>query len=247
MKNYLLNTIAFNDYLQQGISQVQLVEKTAQLGFDTIEIRNEFLQNPQSELSMIAQKAQILGLKTSYSVNDVLITSEGINPKLMGYIAEMKLLKAKKLKLNIGAFQSFDFKNWLSALVKLLDGSFELVVENNQTFSESNLALTCEFFEIIKQAQVNITYCFDIANWYWLEVTPSQAAKKLTKQTTYLHLKNVVNTKSGPTTVSLFDTKGEIDVLDLLKQFPNVNDYGLEYFASMTTLQEDLKKLKENN
>lgn len=245
MKNYLLNTIAFNDSLQQGVSQAQLVEKVARLGFETIEIRNEFLQDPQSELPMIAQKAQAIELKTSYSVNDVLFTDKGLNPQLPKYIAEMKLLNAKRLKLNIGKFQRISTDIWLTALVKLLDDTFELVVENNQTFSESNLALTCEFFEIIQREKLKITYCFDIANWYWLETTPMQAAEKLASLTTYLHLKNVVRTQDGLTTVSLFE--GEIDVLALLKQFPHVTNYGLEYFASPTTLQSDLKKIKEND
>ena len=43
MSTYVLNTIAFKNDLDNGVSQSKLVEKVEQLGFDAIEIRNEFL------------------------------------------------------------------------------------------------------------------------------------------------------------------------------------------------------------
>ncbi|MCQ5068856.1 phosphosulfolactate synthase, partial [Faecalibacillus intestinalis] len=164
MSTYVLNTIAFKKDLDNGVSQSRLVEKVKQLGFDAIEIRNEFLNGSKNERLAIAKEAQKLGLEVFYSVNDVLVTGDHLNNKALDYVTEMKELNSSHLKLNIGSLSDISKEELLKGLAAILDGQFEIAVENNQTLADSSLAITKKFFEIIQDAGIkDIHYCFDIA------------------------------------------------------------------------------------
>ncbi len=91
MSTYVLNTIAFKKDLDNGVSQSRLVEKVKQLGFDAIEIRNEFLNGSKNERLAIAKETQKLGLEVFYSVNDVLVTGDHLNNKALDYVTDMKI------------------------------------------------------------------------------------------------------------------------------------------------------------
>lgn len=244
MSTYVLNTIAFKKDLDNGVSQSRLVEKVKQLGFDAIEIRNEFLNGSKNERLAIAKEAQKLGLEVFYSVNDVLVTGDHLNNKALDYVTEMRELNSSHLKLNIGSLSDISKEELLKGLAAILDGQFEIAVENNQTLADSSLAITKKFFEIIQDAGIkDVHYCFDIANWIWLDTDVDQAADDLKQFTTYLHLKNAVRDQGELKTVPLED--GDLNWRALIKKFPFAHDFGLEYAGDAETIANELGLVKE--
>lgn len=244
MSTYVLNTIAFKKDLDNGVSQSRLVEKVKQLGFDAIEIRNEFLNGSKNERLAIAKEAQKLGLEVFYSVNDVLVTGDHLNNKALDYVTEMKELNSSHLKLNIGSLSDISKNELIEGLKSVLDGQFEINVENNQTLADSSLAVTKKFFEIIQDTDIqDIHYCFDIANWIWMGIDVEQVAEELKQVTTYLHLKNAAKVQDELTTVPLED--GDLDWRSLVKEFTNAKVFGLEYAGEPQTIANELKLVKE--
>ena len=92
LNHYILNTIAFKDQLDEGVSQADLVSKAKNSGFNFVEIRNEFLDGSTAELEKIKQAADSVAIGVYYSVNDPLIKKGQVNPDIDRYISEMKAL-----------------------------------------------------------------------------------------------------------------------------------------------------------
>lgn len=237
MNNYILNTIAFADDLKKGVSQKDLIGRVKKIGFDDVEIRNEFLQD--GELKQIREQALKYDISIYYSVNDVLIKNGKLNQRTFQYIKEMRDLGSSHLKMNVGDVEKFsgDFD---ASFLALLDSSFELNVENNQTVAESKLENIINFFEIINKNKVNIGFCFDTANWFWTGDDPITAANQLKNVTKYVHLKNV--SSNGQNEVVTLD-KGRIDWKKIVSLF-NANEYGFEYSATDSELRTDLTSVK---
>lgn len=243
MTAFILNTIAFKDLLDTGINQAELVTRVKDMGFNAIEIRNEYLTGELDELHQIAENAMAANLDVYYSINDILVVGSEINPKIDRYYQEMKALNSRHLKMNIGDLSALKFDLFVKRLTDLMDGSFELTLENNQTLSDSSLDTTRAFFQIISNTSLkDIHYCFDIANWKWLDAEPVEAAKALAPVTTYLHLKNMKKIDGRLEVTSL--EEGEIDWLELLGEFTGINSMGLEYFGDPATIKQDLQRLK---
>lgn len=245
MSHYILNTIAFKDKLDEGVSQADLVAKAKNLGFNFVEIRNEFLNGTNAELEQIKDKANDAGIGIYYSVNDALVKNGQVNPDIDRYIREMQTLGSKHLKMNVGnvADISSTFVDDLSKKLST-NGEFEFNVENNQTLEDSRLDNIVRFFKLVDQFKLPIGFCFDTANWYWTESEPDTAAEKLASVTKYLHLKNKAGSGSNKSAVSL--DKGEIDIKSLISKF-NVEEYGFEYFAPSAEIEHDLDEIKALN
>lgn len=241
---YILNTIGFKDQLDQGVSQKDLVPSVKEMGFDVIEVRNEFLTGDESELVDICKAANESGLDVFYSVNDVLINDDGLNPLLDKYVNEMQILGSDHLKMNIGRLSQVDDQALNDRLFNLLDGSFQLKVENNQTIQDSGLELTKKFLDKMASFQLSdVSYCFDIANWAWLDASPADAADVLAPYTTYLHMKNYQNSQEQLSVTSL--EEGELNWRQLIQKFDDISEVGLEYAGDVSTIKQDLKLLKQ--
>lgn len=242
MNNYILNTIAFNDQLDAGVPQAELVAKAKDMGFNHIEIRNEFLNGGMPELQTIKENAESVGIGIYYSVNDPLIKDRGLNPDFKRYLKEMEALGSTHLKMNVGNMGDVssdlpkDIFNELSGV-----SGFEFNVENNQTLEESRLENIVQFFDLVRTNQLPIGFCFDTANWYWTESDPITAAGKLSSVTKYLHLKNMTEIDGNRSATSL--DKGSIDIQSLITQF-NVTEYGFEYAAPISEIEHDLDEVK---
>ncbi|MCP0887480.1 hypothetical protein LB941_09035 [Ligilactobacillus sp. WILCCON 0076] len=238
---FILNTIAFKDCLDSGTSQAELVESVASLGFDAIEIRNEFLSGDPSELSKIAFNAQKAHLNVYYSINDTLFSSGKLNQNLPRYIEELKLLGSKHLKINIGSLPSsskFNLKNELAPYIN----DIEINVENNQSYADSNLNTTTTFLKLVENEKIqNVNYCFDIANWKWLDTSVYDAITSLKDVTNYLHLKNVTDDLQ---VTSL--EQGNLDWRKILTKFntEKITKVALEYANDQEHLASDLQLLQ---
>lgn len=241
---YILNTIGFKDQLDQGVSQKDFVSSVKEMGFDAIEVRNEFLSGDEAELVAIKEAADKNQLDVFYSVNDVLVTGNALNPKLDKYIEEMQVLGSDRLKMNIGSLSAIDDETLKDGLSKALDGSFELKVENNQTIEDSGLELTKSFLKKMRDFKfADVSYCFDIANWAWLDASSEEAADVLADDTTYLHMKNFKGYEGQLSVTSL--EAGELDWRQLIQKFDRVSEVGLEYAGDDSTIEQDLELLKQ--
>lgn len=241
MVEYVLNTIAFKDFLEKGGTQAELIDQTADAGFDAIEIRDEYLEGNDSELEDIKFAAQRKNIDVFYSVNDVIMDGNRVNEsKLQGYIKKCRLLGASRLKMNMGIY-SGKFLN-MSAVIKML-GGIQMFIENNQTVSESNLADTCSFMKTLRKETKQISYCFDVANWIWLHENVDKAAENLKFATNYLHLKNVIETNGEYVVTSL--NNGLLNCKRLIRKFSDIAYVGFEYPASLEVLERELAIVKE--
>ncbi|MCH3922089.1 sugar phosphate isomerase/epimerase family protein [Limosilactobacillus sp.] len=244
MSTFILNTIAFKKELDNGVSQSNFVSATHELGFDAIEIRQEYLHGNEEELTEINKLANQNGLQVYLSVNDDLLVNDSFNPKFADYLHMLKSLGSNHLKMNIGPLDKANTELIKSKLIDLLPSNCVLTLENNQTLEDSNFENTVKFFQLLNTTDVeNIHYCFDIANWSWLDASAEKAAKALSPVTTYLHLKNV-NNENGHLTVTSLD-EGKLDWCQLIGLFSNVQEFGLEYSADLKTLSKDLGTLKQ--
>lgn len=244
MSTFILNTIAFKKDLDNEVSQADFVLPTHKLGFDAIEIRQEYLHGNEEELTKINSLANQNGLQVYLSVNDDLLVNNSFNPKLADYLHMLDALGSNHLKMNIGPLNKANTKLIKTKLIDLLPSNCFLTLENNQTLEDSNLENTVKFFQLLNTTGVkNIHYCFDIANWSWLDASAEEAAKALSQVTTYLHLKNVGN-ENGHLTVTSLD-EGELNWRRLISLFSNIQEFGFEYSADLETLSKDLGTLKQ--
>lgn len=239
MANFIINTAGFKKPDDSTLDQKAVISKACELGFSAIEIRNELLNGTEKELINIASEAKRIGIQVYYSVGAVLFRDNALNSDLKRYLTQMRMLGSNHLKMNLGQFKK-NQNHLIDELNSYLDGTFELSIENNQTSIESNLSETIDFFKQIKNS--NVYYCFDLANWEWLDSSVDEATKALESMTKYLHLKNVteVNGKKVVTTLE----KGNLDWQKLVKTFKQVDQYGFEYYADENTLKSELELLK---
>lgn len=240
MCSYVINTIAFKDKLKKGISQADIIEESKKMGFDVIEVRSEFLNGRPEELERIKKVSERKNIGVFYSVNDVLYKNGQLNSKLPHYVKQMHQMGASNIKLNLGKCGYLNS----AGLVRLLDGTFSLKIENNQTLAESDLVATQRFFRLIEGAAIpHISYCFDIANWSWLSATANEAAVALANVTDYVHLKNeMLIDRRRQVTDSL--EKGDLDWRSLIKLLPMARYLGFEYASTPEVIAEDLEQVK---
>ena len=242
LKNkFIVNTAAFKKESSSKLDQAAQIHQAKELGFAAIEIRNELLDGSLEELERISQQAQAEQLEVYFSVGDVLFKDQHLNPAFEQYLEQMRNLGAQYLKMNLGNF-SHSNASAGAQLNDYLDGSFHLYLENNQTPNESDLQKTIAFFQ--QNTCSDISYCFDIANWEWLQADVYEAAKQLAPVTDYLHLKNFVYDNSKKKVTSL--EKGILDWRRIIKIFTQVNQFGFEYYAEPTILQSDLELVQQS-
>ncbi|HAT55271.1 MAG TPA: hypothetical protein DCW31_08570, partial [Lactobacillus sp.] len=187
MRTYVINAIAFDEELKKDVQQANFIGKAKTMGFDAFEIRSEFLSADPAELDEIKQIADKEQMSIFYSVNDLLYRNGQLNVNLNKYIRQMHRMGSTNIKLNLGKLSFLDS----NGLADLLDGSFTLRIENNQTVSESDLDTLTRFFKLLEGAAIpHVRFCFDIANWSWLAATANEAVSALKDDTDYVHLKN---------------------------------------------------------
>lgn len=243
-KQLVLNTITMKEQLDQGISQVELLSLIYDLGIRTVEIRREFIRNSEQELKELKKRANSLGITLFYSVNDEVVKKNQVNQKLAQYVHELKIMGGKAIKFNVGNFSNFQ-GDLAKELAPLLDLSYSFTVENNQVLTHSNLQNIVKFFSSAKESALPITFVFDVANWYWLNENPLEAAGLLDDVTHYIHLKNYLIADNELVTVPLLE--GEMDWADIVSHLHHVNYIGLEYPATIEEITTVKLLLSGNN
>ena len=225
----ILNTWIFEKDVKQGTNQAQLVSRVKALGADGIEVRREYFKDLDRELAQVGQTAKEAGLIVNYSVPDVVFSEDGsINPKLVNYFEEGKILGISKIKFNTGHFDKFD-GDLRSAFSELPLDQIEMNVENDQTILSGKVAPIKTFLEAAHEAGYpGIGYVYDLGNWAFIHGDAIASADALRESTNYIHLKNTINVNGELSTSDDLD-EGVYDWRDILTHLPHEVSFALEY------------------
>jgi len=183
-----------HDRLKELGGQQAVVPIVAAAGADGIEIRRELFSEAElQQLSTLGETISDAGLTTFYSVPEALFTEEGtLNPNLARHLGEAEQLNARLIKYSLGHYQrGVDGSS-------LRDLPLQLVVENDQTDCGTLAAIENYFND---DAPVGMT--FDMGNWLWVGDSPVQAATRLARFVTYVHVKAAVSAADGWRAIAL--------------------------------------------
>ncbi|AGM99768.1 sugar phosphate isomerase/epimerase family protein [Streptococcus iniae] len=239
----IINSIVFKKELDQGVSQLDLLKKIAQIGLRCFEVRREFLHNGEEELKAMKEMADALKLTLFYSVNEDLLCHHQLNPELEQLLQEAIVLGAPFIKLNIGDASKVSFHQ-LEQLRQLMDKTLPIKVENNQDPIGASLKNCHHFMTRIKEARLPISFVFDTANWIFVGESLTEAVSLMKESTDYLHCKNYEMSNHLPgLSEGLF--KGEIKVKHLLSEFTNLSYLALEYPTDTASLLMDIAEITD--
>lgn len=226
----ILNTWIFEKDVQDGASQVDLVDRVKKLGADGIEVRREYFKDFDKELSGVANAAQRDGLIVNYSVPDVIFESDGsLNPNLPKYFAEGHKLGISKIKFNTGSFNKYQ-GNLADDFSKLPLAEIKMNVENDQTPISGTPDAIYSFLSAARKAGLNsIGYVYDLGNWAFTGFDAILAAKKLAPFCDYIHLKNSMLDSKGNMTTTDDLSKGMFNWQIIVSYLPKDVQFALEY------------------
>ena len=241
MDNLVLNLLVFNQDVTEGKLQKELIEKGMNLGFKALEIRREYFKDIQKEAAEIKKLVDDHHLELFYSVPDEVFVNGEINPKLVDYLEEAKILGVKHIKWNIGDFANF--KGNLSTLNQLTNKGIEINIENDQTQVSGKMKAIHEFMKAVQKEEVAIGYVYDLGNWRFVGEHEEEAAKLLAPFVTYIHVKDVEEVNHQKRAVKL--DSGEIKWRSVLEMLPNDVPVAIEYPTETSEEIIEAKKLLE--
>lgn len=240
----ILNSIVFKDQMDQGISQVDLVEVVASLGLRRFEVRREFLKDINRELPLIKQAADKYAVTLFYSVNENFLVDGKVNSELTQLLDEAKVLSAPFIKMNTGSARGVSQESLEDLALHLQQSDIGIRLENNQDPDNATIANCQAVMGLIAEANLPITFVFDTANWAFLDQDLSEAVKVFEPVTSYLHVKNYQLREERKEVTSFFD--GEIDLVALYQQFHQLDYFALEYACPLEVLKADIEQLFES-
>lgn len=240
----VLNTLVQQKEQAAGKSQKAIIRDLLPLGIHNFELRREYFQGGLDELKELVDLKLHERLVYFYSIPENLFVDHQINPSILQYIAEAKMVGANYLKMTLGDFTSAKVAqlNWLA---KILPSQMELNLENDQTVANASVQTLVNFFQTAAKHGINIGFVNDLGNWVYTNQQEAQASEALLPYTRYVHLKGYEKDGGQPTTTTFVDS--QLDWHKLLPQFADSLPVGLEYPASVDQLKRDLTVLKDFN
>lgn len=184
--------------------QQALLPIIAAAGADGVEIRRELLSVQElTALPALAEAIHTARLVAFYSVPESLFMPDGsLNPRLDQHFAEAEQLNAQLLKYALGHYQpTFECQVLRN---KLAGKKVHLVVENDQTDC-GKLAALDRFFHACGESRTCNGMTFDMGNWLWVGDNPLEAAHRLSRYVSYIHVKAAVPQGEGWRAVALDD------------------------------------------
>lgn len=182
--------------------QQALLPVIAAAGADGVEIRRELMtEHELVSLPVMAEAIRHVGLVAFYSVPEALFMADGsLNPRLDQHFAEAEQLNAQLIKYALG---HYDPRFPCQALRSKLAGKkVHLVVENDQTDC-GKLAALDRFFHACGESRTCNGMTFDMGNWLWVGDKPLEAAARLNRYVSYIHVKAAVRQDEGWRAVAL--------------------------------------------
>lgn len=237
----VLNTLVFDTEHNNGLAQPDMLQKVADFGIKTVEVRREYFKDISAETAAVKEINAKLGLKVFYSVPEKIFTDSGdLNPELSAYFAEAKVMGVSAVKMNIGNFTGFTDAT-LAGLSQVLNSGIQLNVENDQTSQNGSSKNIINFLEAAQAKNLDIKFVFDLGNWRFVNENEQAVAKTISQYVRYIHVKNVTQA-NGKTAVVALD-KGLIDWQSTLKDLPTTVPVALEYPATSAEIQHGIDLL----
>lgn len=237
----VLNTLVFDNEHNHGLTQPDMLQKVADFGIKTIEVRREYFNDITTETAQVRENNAKLGLQIFYSVPEKIFTDSGdLNPELSSYFEEAKTLGVSAVKMNIGNFTGFN-DTILAGLSQVLNSGIQLNVENDQTSQNGTSKNIISFLEAAQTNQLDIKFVFDLGNWRFVDEDEQKVAAAITQFVRYIHVKNVTQSDSNTSVVAL--DKGLIDWQKALEKLPTDVPVALEYPATSAEIQHGIDLL----
>ena len=194
----IINTLVYEKEIQSGISQLDLVDRIADLGADGIELRREYFKDVDAEIKELAPAIKEKGLLLNYSVPDNIFDDNGnFNQNLNKYYKEAQELGAQKIKFSTGNFYKYH-GDLAEDLATLPLATIQTTIENDQTPISGNPDTIFDFLTAVRKAGFNSIFAtFDLGNLAFTGFDPNLAAKKLAPFVAYIHLKNPMLNAKG--------------------------------------------------
>lgn len=240
----VLNTLIEQSAHDQGKSQVAIVKDLLSLGYTNIELRREYGKNNLDELATLAALKLRYRLTYFYSIPETLFVNGHLNPQLLQFSQEARLLGASYLKLNLGDFEEENIDE-LSWLERILPSSVQINLENDQTIQNASVQRLSHFFQLAKSHHINIGFVNDLGNWVYTKQDEAKATQALMPYTRYVHLKGYIQKDGKPITTSFVDS--QLNWQNLLQHFNADLPVALEYPSGLTALSKDLTTLENFN
>lgn len=243
----IINTLVYEKEIQSGISQLDLVDRIADLNADGIEIRREYFKNTDREIKELAPAIKQKGLLVNYSVPDNIFDEAGkFNQKLPKYYEEARRLGAQKIKFSTGNFYQYhnDLKEDLSILPL---AEIQTTIENDQTPIGGNPDTVYDFLMAARKAGFNSINCtFDVGNLAFTGFDPNLSAQKLAPFVTYIHLKNPMLTKEGQMQNTDSLDKGMFNWRAIIRYLPKDAQCAFEFaMPDDEVIGQEMKKFHE--
>lgn len=237
----VLNTLVFDTEHNAGLPQPDMLQKVADFGIKTVEVRREYFKNIQTETAQVKDINKKLGLKIFYSVPEKIFTDTGdLNPELAAYFDEAKTMGVSAVKMNIGNFTGLT-DEIISGLTNVINSGIQLNIENDQTTQNGSSKNIINFLVVAQENKLDIKFVFDLGNWRFVDGNEQSVAAKINQYVRYIHVKNV-SQENGKTSVVALD-KGIIDWQKTLKDLPTDVPVALEYPATSDEIKHGINLL----
>ena len=213
--NWVLNTIAYGDLMDQDdFGQLDMIDSVKGLGFNYIELRSEYFDGTDQELTDLKVANQEAGLTVFLSVPAPLFVDGALNNELENYFEWATAVGAVQLKVNLGAFNPETVAADMTSVNNLIERyGVSLALENDNT-EETGAS---NYFKAFLQEYGNeeVGMCFDVGNFLFFDEDPVAAVKNVLPLVHYVHLKQVeqaTNTNLAGLSV------GDVDIVGVLKE-----------------------------
>lgn len=177
------------------LGQLHFTRVAADAGADGVEVREELLRDPDTELPQLAAELAARGLRAVYSCPSGLWREDGTLDEvtLGAALAATRRLGADRLKMAIGGFGPASADGWEVLKSWFQNGSGpELLIENDQTPEAGTLPALQGFFAATQAQGLPLAMTFDMGNWHWVGECPQAAAQALGWRVGYVHCKGVL-------------------------------------------------------
>lgn len=245
IKNLVVNTLVFDEYLKKGVQQHELIGEISALGIHKIEIRKEFIKN-EEELGLIRETAKRFEMELFYSIPELLFEGEMINRnKMKALFKEAGEIGASYIKMTGGYATRITQRDidFINRLIK----EYEIkgfTVENDQVASYSTGNKLLHLVRTLKNKGADISLTFDVGNFIYVDEDPIENAKKMSDMVSIIHLKDV---KRNPLETTLLG-QGDIPIQSVLNCLPKNLNVVIEYPCGaqpIKVLKQELNKLLE--
>lgn len=241
-ENLVINTLVFDELINKGTYQIDLLDRIHELGIKKVEIRREYLRD-EDELTELKEKAKGLGMELFYSVPDILFQGKLLDQDtLVRYFEEYNMLGAKQLKI-VAGYAEAPSEEEMEMLEELMEEYYihHLTLENDQSDYSTPEKLQ-RLLQQLLDIGIPAALTFDTGNFLIIGEDSVKAAETLKEDVSFVHMKNV---NADTHELTLLD-EGDVPMFDVIEVFPEDIHYAIEYPCGSNpfdTVEKEIQKL----